>query len=171
MVSAILGAAFFVLCLQAAIKDTLSLKITNGLNLSIAALFIPAAFVAQIGWGLAGAHLLAGLIAFIVSYLLFSFRVFGGGDAKMIPAVMLWIGPAGWIQFAVGMALSGGLLGIVILMARRAVPVELTPGFAQNIMSKENGIPYGVAIALGAVFAAPHSELFNSFLTQFSQFS
>ena len=69
------------------------------------------------------------------------------------------------------MALSGGLLGIVILMARRAVPVELTPGFAQNIMSKENGIPYGVAIALGAVFAAPHSELFNSFLTQFSQFS
>lgn len=170
MISAIFGAAFFVLCLQAAIKDTLSLKITNGLNLSIVALFVPAAFAAQIGWGAAGAHLLTGLIAFIVSYLLFSFRLFGGGDAKMIPAVLLWIGPAGWMHFVIGMALSGGVLALTLLLARRAIPVEVTPGFAQKIMNKENGIPYGVAIAVGAFFAAPHSELLNAFLNQFGVF-
>jgi len=170
MISAIFGAAFFVLCLQAAVKDTLSLKITNGLNLSIAALFVPAAFAAQIGWGAAGWHLLAGLIAFLVSYLLFSFRLFGGGDAKMIPGVILWIGPAGWMQFVMGMALSGGLLALLILIARRSVPAEVTPGFAQKVMSKENGIPYGVAIAIGAFYAAPHSELLNDFLRQFSVF-
>lgn len=170
MISAIFGAAFFVLCVQAAVKDTLSLKITNGLNLSIAAIFIPAAFAAQIGWGVAGWHLLAGLIAFIVSYLLFSFRVFGGGDAKMIPAVILWIGPAGWMQFVMGMALSGGLLALVILLARKFVPAAVTPGFAQKILGKENGIPYGVAIAIGAFYAAPHSQLLNDFLSQFSVF-
>jgi len=170
MISAILGAAFFVLCLQAAVKDTLSLKITNGLNLTIVLLFIPAAFAAQIGWAAAGAHLLAGLIAFVVSYLFFSFRLLGGGDAKMIPAVILWIGPAGWIYFVFGMALSGGALAVTVLLARRAVPVELAPGFAEKIMSKENGIPYGVAIAIGAFYAAPHSELLNAFLTRFSVF-
>ncbi len=170
MISAIFGAAFFVLCLQAAVKDTLSLKITNGLNLSIVALFIPAAFAAQIGWAAAGGHLLAGVIAFLVSYLLFAVRLFGGGDAKMIPGVLLWIGPAGWIQFVMGMALSGGVLAIVILLARRAVPAALAPGFAQNVLSKENGIPYGVAITVGAFFAAPHSELLNAFLSQFSVF-
>jgi prepilin peptidase CpaA len=170
MISAIFGAAFFVLCLQAAVKDTLSLKITNGLNLSIVALFIPAAFATQIGWGVAGWHLFAGLIAFIVSYLLFSLRLFGGGDAKMIPAVILWIGPAGWMHFVMGMALSGGLLALVILLARKSVPATVTPGFAQKILNKENGIPYGVAIAIGAFYAAPHSQLLNDFLSQFSVF-
>ncbi|MEO9968734.1 MAG: prepilin peptidase [Hyphomonadaceae bacterium] len=170
MISAIFGAAFFVLCLQAAIKDTLSLKITNGLNLSIAVLFIPAAFAAQIGWSAAGAHVVVGLIAFVVSYLLFAFRLFGGGDAKMIPAVLLWVGPAGWLHFVYSMALSGGLLAIVILLARKTVPADLAPGFAQNIMNKENGIPYGVAIMAGAFFAAPHSDLLNAFLNQFSVF-
>ena len=171
MISAIFGAAFFVLCLQAAIKDTLSLKITNGLNLSIAVLFIPAAFAAQIGWSAGGWHLLAGLIAFVISYLLFAFGLFGGGDAKMIPGVVLWVGPAGWLHFLAGMALSGGLLAITILLMRRAVPAALAPGFAQNILNKENGIPYGVAIATGAFLAAPHSELLNEFLSHFSVFS
>ena len=170
MISAIFGAAFFILCLQAAAKDTISLKITNGLNLSIAALFVPAAFAAQIGWGAAGGHLLTGLIAFVVSYLLFSFRLFGGGDAKMIPGVLLWVGPAGWLQFLMGMALSGGFLALFVLLARRTVPAALAPGFAQNVLNKENGIPYGIAIAAGAFYAAPHSELLNAFLSQFSVF-
>ena len=168
MISATFGAAFFILCLQAAVKDTLSLKITNGLNLSIAALFIPAAFAAQIGWSVGGWHLLAGLIAFVISYMLFAFGLFGGGDAKMIPGVVLWIGPAGWLQFVIGMVLSGGLLAFIVLLVRKSVPASVVPGFAENIFNKENGIPYGVAIAIGAFCAAPHSDLLNEFLSKFS---
>lgn len=164
MLTIFFAIAFFCLCVQAGIKDTLTFKIPNWMNATFVLLFIPAAFASNLGWELAGLHILAGLTALIISFGLFSFNIFGGGDAKMIPGVLLWVGPSGVLHFIVGMALAGGLLGVVILLARKAVPAEAAPGFAQKILQQDNGIPYGVAIAAGAFLASSQSPLLSDLL-------
>lgn len=170
MISSIFSLAFIGLCLQAAAKDVRTLTIPNWMNISIAALFLPAALVGGLGLSLTGWHLLAGLIAFVVSFGLFAVGAYGGGDAKMIPAVILWMGPEGILPFLFGMALAGGLLSIVLVLARKAVPADIAPGFARSVLASDAGIPYGVAIAAGAIYALPHSPLFTEFLSRFSQF-
>lgn len=159
MLSVLFAVAFFCLCLQAGIKDTLTFTIPNWMNGTLILLFIPAAFAANIGWDIAGWHILTGLLALVVAFGLFSFRIFGGGDAKMIPGVLLWLGPTGALPFLLGMALAGGGLALAVLLARKSIPVDIAPGFAQKILKKDNGIPYGVAIAAGAFMGAAQSPL------------
>jgi len=168
MLTTLFAIAFFCLCIQAALTDTLTFKIPNWMNLSFLILFVPAAFAASIGWETAGAHILVAATALIISFGLFSFNIFGGGDAKMIPGVLLWIGPSGVMHFLFGMAISGGILTVVLLTARRGVPVEYAPGFAQKMLGQTDDIPYGVAIAVGAYVAAAQSPLLIAFLKQFS---
>ena len=168
MLTIIFAIIFFCLCIQAAFTDTLTFKIPNWMNLSFLVLFVPAAFAANIGWETAGIHLLVAATALIISFGLFSFNIFGGGDAKMIPGVLLWIGPAGAVHFLFGMAIAGGLLTIFLLSARQMVPVEMAPGFARKIIGQKKDIPYGVAIAVGAFVAAGQSPLLIAFVQKFS---
>ncbi|MEM9670541.1 MAG: prepilin peptidase [Pseudomonadota bacterium] len=171
MLTLICGAAFCVICLQAAVKDVISLTIPNWMNITIAVLFIPAAFSVSLGWTVGGYHLLTALVAFVIGFILFSFGAFGGGDAKMIPAVVLWYGPLGMIEFVFVMAITGGLLCLGILAARSAVPAEIAPGFAKPILSSKAGIPYGVAISAGALLAMPASPILSVFLSQLGNFN
>lgn len=171
MLSAIFAVAFLCLCVQAGVKDMVSLTIPNWMNLTILVLFFPAALVAGIGWETFGVHLLVGGVALIVAFGLFAFNVFGGGDAKMIPGVLLWIGPAGVMHFLLGMAVVGGLLTVLLLMMRNLMPAEVAPGFAQKVLNKQNGVPYGVAIAAGAFLAAPQSALLIDFVNKINGLS
>ncbi len=163
MISQIFAAAFLGLCVLAAIKDLDSLTIPNWLNGWLAFLFIPASIVLMPGWDVVGLHMLVGAIAFVICILLFALGVFGGGDAKMIPGVMLWIGPAGAMTFLWGMAMVGGILTVVVIMSRQFIPARDVPGFAYETLQEKKGVPYGIAIAGGAFLAAPLSP----FLTQF----
>lgn len=159
MITVLFGFAFMVLCIYAALRDIETLTITNGLNAAIAFLFLPAIIVTAPGWDVAGGHLLAGVIAFFISVLLFTFGVFGGGDAKMIPGVMLWLGPEAAMPFLVVMAVTGGGLAVLVILARKFVPAGSEPDFARETMLSGNGVPYGVAIAAGAICCAPLSPL------------
>ncbi len=166
MILSLFSASFFALCLFAAIRDIETLTIPNWLNAWIAFLFIPACILAAPGWEVAGWHLLAGVIAFVVAVLMFMGGLFGGGDAKMIPGVMLWIGPDGTVDFIYGMAAAGGVLAILVVLARRMVPAGATPELSVESLQAGKGIPYGVAIAAGAFLAAPSSPFLSGFLTQ-----
>ena len=159
LIAPLFGFLFLTLCIYAALRDIESLTITNGLNALIAFLFIPAAIVVAPGWDVAGWHLAAGLIAFVVSVALFMVGAFGGGDAKMIPGVMLWLGPEAGMPFLTVMAVAGGALALIVMIARRMVPVAATPDFARETLLPGNGVPYGVAIAAGAIACAPLSPL------------
>ncbi|MEQ9315104.1 MAG: prepilin peptidase [Henriciella sp.] len=162
MVELVFTFVFLSLCIYAALRDVQTLTITNGLNLTIAFLFFPAIIVAAPGWDVFGAHMMAGAIAFIVSIFLFAFGVFGGGDAKMIPGVMLWLGPEASLPFLTAMAVIGGGLAVVVILSRKLVPAHAAPDFAAETLRAGNGVPYGVAIAGGAIFAAPVSPLLTS---------
>jgi prepilin peptidase CpaA len=164
MVLSLFILGFIVLCCFAAVRDVATLTIPNWLNGWLAFLFLPACILAAPGWDVAGWHVIAGTIAFVIAVLAFMFGLFGGGDAKMIPGVILWVGPAGAMPFIYGMALSGGILALLVILARRAVPAYAAPDFAYETLQPNKGVPYGVAIAIGAFYAAPHSPILTQFL-------
>lgn len=166
MILTLFAISFFVLCLYAALIDIETLTIPNWLNGWLAFLFVPAVIVAAPGWEVAGWHLLVGAIAFVVSVGLFFVGVYGGGDAKLIPAVLLWLGPAGVAPFLIATAIAGGILTILIVIMRGLVPKGVTPGFGVATFEDRKGIPYGVAITAGAFFAAPTSPFLAEMLNQ-----
>lgn len=145
----------------AAASDIRTRIIPNRIPAAIVALFLPAALAGVMpSWP---GHLAVFAIAFAVCFALFAGKLMGGGDAKLIPAVALWVGPEGMPLFLIAMTLFGGLLALVLMVrARLRAPVEGTA-------APENRptLPYGVAIAAGglAVLAEP---IVNAFRASFS---
>lgn len=166
MILSILGGLFMALCIFAALHDINRLTIPNWLNITLAGLFIPAAAVSGLPVEIIGGHVLAGLAAFVIAFGLFAFGIFGGGDAKMIPAVMLWIGPTASIEFLVAMALTGGVCALFIVLVRSAVPAAVLPGPIRAPFEEKAGVPYGVAIAAGVLLASPGSPFLTQTLIQ-----
>lgn len=171
MILSIFALAFFVLCIYAALIDIETMTIPNWLNGWMAFLFLPAVILAAPGWQVAGWHLIAGSIAFVITVCLFFGGVIGGGDAKMIPAVMLWLGPSAVMPFLMATAFIGGILTVLVVIIRMAIPEHVTPGFGVATLKEGRGVPYGVAIAAGAFFAAPASPILTKFISQISGFS
>ena len=136
----------------AAYCDLTSYEIPNWISLVIVADYVVAAGfgtpgLATIAWhlGVGGAMLAAG-------FALFAAGVFGGGDAKLFAATSVWFGLAGLFKFAVYMALVGGLLTLAILCLRRlALPASWAGrSWLRRLHSRDQGIPYGIAIATAA---------------------
>jgi prepilin peptidase CpaA len=171
MILNILAGLFLALCLLAAIHDVNRLTIPNWLNLTIAVLFIPAAAVSGLPLEIIGGHLAVAALAFVIAFGLFAFRIFGGGDAKMIPAVMLWLGPEAGLPFVFQMALAGGACAVLILTVRRTVPAGAVPGIIRAPFEEDAGVPYGVAIAAGVIFSASASPFLSDLLNQVSAWS
>ncbi|MCI4645435.1 MAG: prepilin peptidase [Hyphomonadaceae bacterium] len=151
--------AFLALCLFGALTDIASLTIPNWLNATIAALGVSALAVSGFELGTIGWHLGIAVLAFVASFALFTFGIFGGGDAKMIPAVALWMGPTAIVPFLFWMALVGGLLALIGTLAKYAPLPEGAPVWVSNTLSKGEGVPYGVAIAAGAFMGALQAPL------------
>jgi prepilin peptidase CpaA len=164
MILVILGGLFLALCLFAALHDVNSLTIPNWLNLTLAGLFVPAAVFSGLPVEIIFGHVLAGLAAFVIAFGLFAFRIFGGGDAKMIPAVLLWIGPSASLEFIFTMALVGGACALIIVLVRNTVPAAVLPGPIRAPFEEKAGVPYGVAIAAGAFVASPGSPFLSQTL-------
>lgn len=153
--------ACLALCIYGALHDIATLTIPNWVNAAIAALGLSALIVAGLGWQASAWHVAIAALVLVVSFLLFSFGVYGGGDAKMIPAVALWMGPDAVITFIFWMAVAGGAIALVGTLARYAPLSADAPGWVSNALCKSEGVPYGVAIAIGAVIAAPQSPLLS----------
>lgn len=165
MITNVFAGVFFALCFYAAMKDIATLTIPNWLNAWLAFLFVPAAIVLMPGWETVGWHALAAMITFVVCVLLFQLGVFGGGDAKMIPGIVLWLGPSDLLAFFYWMALSGAALAIIVYASRRMVTPENAPFFAYETLQRGQGVPYGVAIIIGAIAASPSSPFLANYLS------
>lgn len=172
MLSTMMGGVLFLLCAFACVKDMSSLTIPNWVNAGIALAFILAAAIGiatnpDITFGVVGWHLLVGFISFVVCFILFTVGAFGGGDAKMIPAVALWMGPYGVAPFMLGLAAAGGVLALAVLYARKTIPEAFAPGFVRATMQEGEGVPYGIAISAGAIVGGMSSPFLINFLSIF----
>jgi prepilin peptidase CpaA len=118
-----------------------------------------AAFAAYALTGAAGDawpwHLVVGLAAFFAGTGLFAAGLLGGGDVKLFAAAGVWAGPQDIALLTLVMALSGGVLVLVVL-ARCLVLRAMAPAGAELPSLRGQPVPYGLAIAAGgfAVLAA-----------------
>jgi len=151
---------FSALILTAAASDAVSFTIPNWISLALLALFPVAAFAVGLSLPAAGLHLGLGFVLLVAGMVMFALRWMGGGDAKLIAVAGLWLGPAAMPGFLLGAALAGGLLAILLLSLRSAsfrAVVALGPRWVNRLADPTEGIPYGVAIAVGVFSALPAS--------------
>jgi len=158
MITSLLCLAFPLLLLYAAWHDVSTMTIPNWVSIVLAVTFIPAALTAGLALEEIGWHLLFGAGVLIACAALFYLNVFGGGDAKVIAAVSLWTGLAGSGPFVMGMAIAGGALAGLLIVLRR-MKIQTTKAWLARLLSPEEGAPYAVAIAAGALLAAPASPV------------
>lgn len=151
-----LVAAFYPLCLAyAVVSDVRRLMIPNRVSLLIAAAFLPAALLAGLSFPLIAEHYAAGAGLLVIGIVLFSRRLIGGGDAKLLGAAGIWSGLEQLAPFLALMAVIGGVLAAAILIAhksRKALPFLNAIGWLQDGDAKTQPIPYGLAIGLAALY-------------------
>ena len=152
------------LVLLAATMDMFTMTIPNKLCLALVAAFFVAVPAAGMPLADAGWHVLAALAALAATFLLFASGVFGGGDAKLTAAIVLWLGPALALDFVLLVALFGGAL-TAILVTMRAFPTytaTINSPWAARLLSSEVGIPYGIALSTAAMLVFVQSPWFTA---------
>ncbi|MBU1325659.1 MAG: prepilin peptidase [Alphaproteobacteria bacterium] len=152
------------LVIAAGLKDLTSMTIPNWISAILVVAFFPAAFLMGLPVMTVAAHLGVALIALFVAAGMFALRWIGGGDAKLTAAACLWLGVSGSGMFLLWTGLMGGLFCLALIFARAQAPALMpvgAPGWVSRLMEPRGDIPYGVAIAAGALMAWPSSPLMN----------
>lgn len=143
----------------AGFADVATLRIPNRL-LAVATIgFFPFALMTGMpGWMLA-LHLLSASVLLAIGYGLFMCGVLGGGDAKMMAVAGLWLGYPCSILFVVFSVLAGGLLaGAAGLWCWINLEGRLRSDRMNRVFSSfVPNLPYGFALAAGAILATPFS--------------
>lgn len=139
------------LLIAGAVEDSARLRISN----ITCGLTAAAALVAMAVVGLEPAvwqnfAVFAALMA--VGTVLFAAGKLGGGDVKLFAATGLWFDLSGALTMLICVLLAGGVLALLVLALRMFGWNDATRD--RIVMLKAGGgIPYGVAIAAGSLFA------------------
>jgi prepilin peptidase CpaA len=154
------------LVIVAGLNDLLTMKIPNWIPGLLILAFFPAALVVGLPPLMIATHVGIGALALVVGAGLFALRWIGGGDAKLMAATCLWLGLSGSVVFLLYTGLVGGGFCLVLMFARaHSQPFLLrAPGWLARLMEPRGDIPYGVAIAAGALLAYPASPLVAAFI-------
>ena len=141
------AAALIAPLLWAAASDVLDRRIPNLSVLAVIGLY-PVWALLGTAAGFISALEAAG-IGFAVGFGLYYFNIMGAGDVKLFAAAALFVGLGHLPLYALATVLSGGAIAVVSLVAR---PRRAAVMFALRGKGDfGRGIPYGVAIAFGAV--------------------
>lgn len=150
-----------ILLVVAAVIDVKTYTISNGLNAAVALL-------APLYWWSIGLPLwpdaaiqaaVAGGV-FLALAATFYMGMMGGGDVKLAAAIALWFQPITTLKFLVVMSLAGGLLTLIVLAIHKK---RGKPRLDEDGNPVRPEVPYGVAIAVGALWI-----LAQRFLNQFA---
>ncbi|MGH6907410.1 MAG: A24 family peptidase [Aestuariivirga sp.] len=150
---------FPLLMIIAGAGDALSFRIPNWLTILITVAFFPMALATAMPLAALGLHVATGLGLFAVGFALFSFGLFGGGDAKLLAATGLWLGWPDCVTFLVLTAFAGGVLAVVVWVWSL---INLDWSFKERrwferFAAIKPNVPYGYAFAVGAILAFPQS--------------
>lgn len=145
----------------AAATDLAERRISNRLTLALALCYPLVAFTIGLGPGEIAQGVMVGIGLLAFGFALFAFNIIGGGDAKLIAAIGPWMGFAAFPEFMLFTAFAGGFLsiGVIALRGLRSQLAAGGPAWLTRILPEEAGLPYGVAIAAGGLFAYPESAL------------
>lgn len=151
-ISMALMATLAVLMIVAAISDLRSRTISNRLNAAMALLALPFWIASGLSvWPDMAWQFGAAFGVFLIFVGLFAIGAMGGGDVKMIGAVMLWVPLPLFLPMLTVMAVGGGILSAIMLIYSKIRPSD---GPIE--------VPYGVAIAAAGLWAL-HQQYLNQF--------
>lgn len=140
----------------AAATDLLTMRISNRVSLGLLIAFLIIAPIAGMTGKEMLTHVGVGALLLVAGMLLFSMNLLGGGDAKLLAAAALWIGFDQLVPFVAYVTIFGGALALLILAYRRVPAGALPlPDWAARLHARDEGMPYGVAIAAGALLIYP----------------
>jgi len=139
------------LLLAASVEDAVRLRISN-----VTVLLVLVACI--VGGIVVGPELplwqnlavFVGLLA--IGTPMFAAGKLGGGDVKLFAAVGLWFDLLGAFRLVMAVVLAGGALALLIVALRAFNWSEATRKRVV-VLRPNGGIPYGVAIAAGALIA------------------
>lgn len=164
MIDSVLLLIFPLAMAFAAANDLFTMKIPNKISLALIAAFAVAAVYIQLPLDKAGMHLATGAAVLAAGFVMFSMRLLGGGDAKLMAAGGLWMGPDHALMYLAYVTIFGGLLSALILAYRKYVPVSATvlPEWAMKLHVQGTGIPYGLAIAASGLLMYPSTTWYQA---------
>lgn len=147
-----LAIGLLILLFLAAAQDGWKLEISDWISGAIAL----SAFLAVAIDGPA-AGLWQNLLLFVAVLALGTFMFgrgwMGGGDIKLLAASALWFDlSSGW-KLLVAIAIAGGLEALAVILLRR-MPWPQRWRDRVLLLKRREGIPYGIAIALGVALMA-----------------
>ena len=144
----------------AAASDLFTMTISNRVSILLAAAFLVLAVATGMTLYDILSHLGAGALVLVVSFTCFAMGWVGGGDAKVAAAAALWFGFAHLMNYLLYASLFGGALTIALLQMRQwPLPYALTgQAWLLRLHAKESGIPYGIALAIGALMIYPETD-------------
>jgi prepilin peptidase CpaA len=144
----------------AAASDLFTMTISNRVSLALVASFLALAMMS----GMPGYDMLihfgAGAAVLVVAFGCFAMGWVGGGDAKIAAGAALWFGFGHLLEYLLYASLFGGALTLVLLQFRQwPLPYQLAgQPWLIKLHAKESGIPYGIALAIGALMIYPETE-------------
>ncbi|KPQ10875.1 MAG: Tad secretion system prepilin peptidase TadV [Saliniramus fredricksonii] len=147
------------LIILAAIYDVFTMTIPNWLSLALGGLFVVTVPFLGLDWWTIAMHLAAGASILAIGIAMFAAGWVGGGDVKLAAATCLWVGFSLMIEYFFIAAIFGGILTIFILLMRR-LPLPATAqrvDWIERLHNPANGVPYGVALAFGAILVFPRT--------------
>jgi prepilin peptidase CpaA len=144
----------------AAASDLLTMTISNRVSLALAAGFLVLALLSGMGFYEMLSHLGAGIVMLTVAFACFAMGWIGGGDAKLAAAAALWFGFGHLMNYLVYASLFGGALTLLMLQFRQwPLPYALCgQTWLLRLHAKDSGIPYGIALAIGALMIYPQTD-------------
>ncbi len=97
--------------------------------------------------------LIAASSMFAIGFLLFHFRIMGGGDVKLLAVCCLWTGTTAIVEFMVITAFLGGMLAILLIMGRPIIEFYAKKWHIDipKICKSGAPLPYGIAISVAFV--------------------
>jgi prepilin peptidase CpaA len=144
----------------AAASDLFTMTISNRVSLALAAGFLILAVMSGMGLHDLLSHVGAGAAVLAAAFVCFAMGWMGGGDAKVAAAVALWFGFGHLLDYLICASLFGGALTLLLLQFRQwPLPSPLTgQAWLLRLHAKESGIPYGIALAIGALMIYPETD-------------
>lgn len=145
--------------------DLLTFTIPNRISLALVIAFVVAAPLAGLSGTQILAHVGAGATVLLIGFAMFARGWIGGGDAKLMATAALWLGFNNLLPFLFYTALLGGALSLLLLTYRRYLPPLWLAGqpWAMRLHDRQEGIPYGVALAGAGLLVYPSTFWMSGF--------
>jgi prepilin peptidase CpaA len=146
-------------CVTAGFMDLAIMKIKNELVLLLLLAYLLLAPFSGLTIIDISCSLAAGFLVLICMLCCFHFGWVGGGDAKLLSVLAIWLGIHNTLSFLLLTAVLGGGLTLLMLGLRQMpLPQNLqSRAWITRLHSAETGIPYGVAIVGAALAMLPQT--------------